>query len=121
MRVLSACEPSASLARCLSTLSRIEERSGRPDLALPLVERAVSVAQSCGSTYAEALATIALGQTLLDRGSVDEAVGRTITLADRPDIAADARARCVLAVFESDVLLRGGKLDQARSVAWSAL
>ena len=53
-RVLSGCEPSASLARCLITLGRIEERSGRPDLALPLIERAVSVAQSCGSVHDEA-------------------------------------------------------------------
>ena len=119
-RVLSGCEPSPSLARCLITLGRIEERSGRPDLALPLIQRAVSVAQSCGSLHDEVAATTALAGIVLDGGRVDEAIGRTVALAGRPDIAADASARCVLAVFESDVLLRTGKLAQARSVAWSA-
>ena len=120
VRVLSGCEPSAALARSLTRLGRLEDDSGRADLALPLLERAVSVARSCGSADAEVLATSALGQILLSRGQVDEAIARSITLSGRPDISADARARCILAVFESDVLLRTGKLEQARSIAWAA-
>ena len=120
VRVLSGCGPSAYLSRCLSRLARVEEQSGRPDLASSLAERALLVAQSCGSAYAEVFATVALGQALLASGRVDEAIERISTLAERPDVAADQGARRMLAVFESDVLLRTGQLEQARSVAGSA-
>jgi DNA-binding CsgD family transcriptional regulator/tetratricopeptide (TPR) repeat protein len=120
VRVLSGCGPSVSLSRCLSRLARVEEQSSRPDLAASLAERGLLVAQSCGSAYAEVVATSALGQALLASGRVDEALERTATLAARPDVAADAPARCRLAVFESDLLLITGQLEQARAAAQAA-
>ncbi len=119
-RVLSDFAPSAPLARCLSSLARFEEQSGRPDRATALAERGLQIARSCGSTYAEALTTVALGQALVVWGRAREAIERAVTLAERPDVAADARARSMLAMFESDLHLRSGKLEQARLVAWSA-
>jgi DNA-binding CsgD family transcriptional regulator/tetratricopeptide (TPR) repeat protein len=120
VRVLSGWGPSAYLSRSLSRLARVEEQSDRPDLASSLAERALLVAQSCGSPYAEVYATVALGQALIAGGRVEEAIERTSTLAGQPDVAADLGARRMLAVFQSDVLLRTGQLEQAGFVARSA-
>ena len=84
---------------------------------MTLAQQAVSAARHCDSPDAEAQATVTLGQVLIRRGRADEAIEQTRRLAARADIAGDIRAQSILAVFESDLLLRTSRLEQARAVA----
>lgn len=120
VRVLSTFEPSPALVKSLSYLARTEDRWGRTELAFELAEQAVSRGEHCGSPHAEAEATVTLGLVLIRRGRVDAAIEQTQRLVARPDIAVNVRAQCLLAVFESDLLLQTSRLEQARAVAWAA-
>ena len=94
---------------------------GEGHRAVPILERAVAVAEACGSANVMTMAILKLAQASDAVGDSKRAADLLLRAADAAAASRDPISSVAVAVDRSDHLLESGELDEARTVALEAL
>ena len=117
LRLFTGSPPSADQAEALASYALLCAIEGRAEMAAGELEKGLQIAEAADATASEIRLLVLLGHVNCLRGAVEEgfaAFRRGQVLADGID---DADPALRIAVFQSDALVKVGRLEEAWQVA----